>query len=1296
MPAEDEAREVRPPTLTEQERALEQAASENLNLKMRVQQLEEQLGERGPGGGDESMSIWDVRSALSRERELHQQRERIIEEAAREVTERDELLERSRSALADLRAENARLVQQNEHELQRQLATKEAELKEDLLRQFDKRAAELEEWGHRQIEIVRAQEQKKGEEAASQKVREARGEEQAISSRELGQLQSEMDGLLEQQQREAAQLVDDLRLRLRLSEQALAQKEEEARAAEADVHGWRRQRDDQEGAMQRLRCDYEMIKEELLRERRERAEEHENRQKAATDIDAAALEARMMEAQIEELTRRLDDLGREAERLRREVGEARGAERTSTLALAQVQEDLRQRQASQRQADDLIRDLQRQLDDSKLHVEKLEVDLQDAKENVLKSSARSIVSLSASHSVRSDARLMSAPPPTPLDRMDLAAALERERERAVDAEEELRVMKRRLGQVEHRAREAEADVAGCRARALEAEEEARVLRGSLSRLRDSKQPVLKKDSADQQMSPGDNRGDLQRESLDAGGDQEAWKRTEALDGSVDSVTPATPFSPSERQHEWLQKALKKVQAKSKECAQLQWELEAAREEASKAREEAQQLEAQQLEAARPRERELQARERECARLKEECARLQSAVMRLEDEAVVMQAKHADLENEADMVAELLLKVEGSSELSATQLVQEALAKCEQGAVLSATGLVRDALAQHVKSDPGAGLTTTSPVDLTPSSLTARLPPAAPMTPTTPTRVVSFANDADNAPPRDGAQVGTRGEGGIGQSAALRAQLATVLDEKAELEAHIEEMQKHLAEMHTQTQAALQEREQALQDMAKKIEQAANRDIDTNLRIAISDANRRVAHVQMQLAAAVAERDEARRVSHDLNTTLASFGAAQKDAEELLTTIHGLRAERGNLLDEARWSAREIARLRGDVDELEGKYSAAQAKLAAHSAQFDEMLRLESWQRHLDVAGQAQHDSDSAVQRLRECNRLLILELEETRERLRDERRRRYVAECAAVSAGAVAQNVTSTAASADSLGGSDTVDSAVDPAAAELACRPAPKFVLPPVTPKTHETKVCLPAPDDLGSPLHGQGLLKGSDDHGQGHDEAQDQEEAEQVFSQDAGALIEGTHAPATAPLAASQGESPSPEPQWSTPEGLRASRVICRSSAATNHHKGGGGGNRCESVEDSSYIAQEREGIGLEGSEERETSGATRYAATNAATPTVTVVSDDFSAAHTHLHRTETPKSLAVSARKEKARDMPRQQGKKGLESRGGTALRPQSASPVKFAGGRRKKPLAALTRSSVNARGPQDAFSPRHAAR
>ena len=74
MPAEDEAREVRPPTLTEQERALEQAASENLNLKMRVQQLEEQLGERGPGGGDESMSIWDVRSALSRERELHQQR----------------------------------------------------------------------------------------------------------------------------------------------------------------------------------------------------------------------------------------------------------------------------------------------------------------------------------------------------------------------------------------------------------------------------------------------------------------------------------------------------------------------------------------------------------------------------------------------------------------------------------------------------------------------------------------------------------------------------------------------------------------------------------------------------------------------------------------------------------------------------------------------------------------------------------------------------------------------------------------------------------------------------------------------------------------------------------------------------------------------------------------------------------------------------------------------------------------------------------------------------------------------
>lgn len=95
-----------PQTLKEQEREAERVVNENLNLKMRVKHLEDMLGERSDV--EQSMNIWDMRSALSRERE------RIVEEAAREVSERDELLVRSRQTLEGLRAENARLVSQIE------------------------------------------------------------------------------------------------------------------------------------------------------------------------------------------------------------------------------------------------------------------------------------------------------------------------------------------------------------------------------------------------------------------------------------------------------------------------------------------------------------------------------------------------------------------------------------------------------------------------------------------------------------------------------------------------------------------------------------------------------------------------------------------------------------------------------------------------------------------------------------------------------------------------------------------------------------------------------------------------------------------------------------------------------------------------------------------------------------------------------------------------------------------------------------------------------------------------------
>lgn len=61
---------------------------------------------------------------------------------------------------------------------------------------------------------------------------------------------------------------------------------------------------------------------------------------------------------------------------------------------------------------------------------------------------------STSTSVRSDARLISAHPPTPSDKRDLAAALASERERAIEAEEELRFVEGKTREAERRARHA--------------------------------------------------------------------------------------------------------------------------------------------------------------------------------------------------------------------------------------------------------------------------------------------------------------------------------------------------------------------------------------------------------------------------------------------------------------------------------------------------------------------------------------------------------------------------------------------------------------------------------------------------------------------------------------------------------------------------------------------------------------------------------------------------------------------------------------------------------------------------
>jgi hypothetical protein len=196
-------------TLKEKELETERMASENLNLKMRVQHLEEMLGDRS--SANESMNIWDMRSALTSERE------RILEEAAREVTERDELLARSQRTLEELRAENLEL-RRRVHEMEAQALSREAELKD---------------WAHRQqnhIELVRSEEQQR----CRDEVRRVQEEDQALARQELDKMEADMVDLREELQRKMASALDDLHRRLRDAERALVAKEDELRATQVD------------------------------------------------------------------------------------------------------------------------------------------------------------------------------------------------------------------------------------------------------------------------------------------------------------------------------------------------------------------------------------------------------------------------------------------------------------------------------------------------------------------------------------------------------------------------------------------------------------------------------------------------------------------------------------------------------------------------------------------------------------------------------------------------------------------------------------------------------------------------------------------------------------------------------------------------------------------------------------------------------------------------------------------------------------------------------------------------------
>ena len=684
---------------------------------------------------------------------------------------------------------------------------------------------------------------------------------------------------------------------------------------------------------------------------------------------------------------------------------------------------------------------------------------------------------------------------------------------------------------------------------------------------------------------------------------------------------------------------------------------------------------------------------ECAHLQSEMQLVQEEVDALATENEALRERQSNIEREADLAAELLLAGEGHSDMSATALVKEALAH-RGGSSLTATALVRDALAQHVRGGVGSVSTVRGAPSLDVllqswkgSPATTVSPSVSPAAP----RLVSFVYGVDKAAHATMASATGegKGDGGEGANAASR-QLAA---ENTSLHSQLVEMQGKVGLIQGQLDTALAEREELLQ-RTKKIEQAADRDIDTNLRISISEANRRVAEVQMQLTSAVAERDEARRVCTDLKAmmgdvlqrqsadmqqqstqSLAEYQRLKKEADEgsrvlqqeleifrrqcqamqadnaallqwkqthetdrernrrydrevergrsaevqqeiddLHKTNSGLRLERTNLLKERqalllrsdrlaleRENANtEIERLKCKVEELEAKHAAACEQLTLHCDKFDGMLlqAREAWQRQLDDADQTQcklqdqsasqldRDRERAelcrnIQRLRECNRLVILELEDTRERLLDERRRRHAAEYTAVAAQGHRRG-----AAADVSVGTQTIERSLQAAAT---------LVLPPVeeTPgKAQRAFRRLPAPEDTMSASQFQKLLNGcvtnlsaghtrfddkeeeceQEHHAQERDNYDDagahsegQEEDEETGNAQEGNEVGGREgkrmlsAPSAHPSLPLPGEdahaaaqhlsatshsnprtrSPSPEPQWFEPAGLQASAL-------------------------------------------------------------------------------------------------------------------------------------------------------------
>ena len=207
--------------------------------------------------------------------------------------------------------DQAAALASSERTLQRELEDRSKLLEEvqsaqaESLRRLEAMAAELNEvkdWAERQVELVRAEEhrlcdgrvsdaqqherlfarqqlqdlQRVERQRCDEQVKQVRDEERAQCAQELGKIQSEMQVLREEVEREVACAHEDLSRRLCQAERALEEKEDEMRNVEAQVQAWAENEIHENKSRERQAC-----------ERRFEAERERDRLRYKDEVGAA-------------------------------------------------------------------------------------------------------------------------------------------------------------------------------------------------------------------------------------------------------------------------------------------------------------------------------------------------------------------------------------------------------------------------------------------------------------------------------------------------------------------------------------------------------------------------------------------------------------------------------------------------------------------------------------------------------------------------------------------------------------------------------------------------------------------------------------------------------------------------------------------------------------------------------------------------------------------------------------------------------------------------------------------------